>query len=60
MHSRHCLACSGSTRARSFNDSDDQEKFTRETLHRLVLHEVGHTLGLEPQHGGIDHANARS
>ncbi len=30
----------GRSRVRSFND-DDQEKFTRETLHRLVLHEVG-------------------
>ncbi|MGB2385053.1 MAG: zinc-dependent metalloprotease, partial [Flavobacteriales bacterium] len=38
-------------RARSFG-SDEQEKFTRETLHRLVLHEVGHTLGLSHNMAG--------
>ncbi len=38
-------------RARSFTD-EDQEKFTRETLHRLVLHEVGHTLGLSHNMAG--------
>ena len=37
--------------ARSFNE-EDQEKFTRETLHRLVLHEVGHTLGLSHNMAG--------
>ena len=30
---------------RSFDD-DEHKEFTRQTLHRLALHEVGHTLGL--------------
>lgn len=38
-------------KARAFTD-EDQEKFTRETLHRLVLHEVGHTLGLSHNMAG--------
>ena len=38
-------------KARKFTD-EDQEKFTRETLHRLVLHEVGHTLGLSHNMAG--------
>ncbi|MGY8941136.1 MAG: zinc-dependent metalloprotease [Flavobacteriales bacterium] len=38
-------------RTRSFTD-EDQQKFTRETLHRLVLHEVGHTLGLSHNMAG--------
>ena len=37
--------------SRSFTD-EDQQKFTRETLHRLVLHEVGHTLGLSHNMAG--------
>jgi hypothetical protein len=37
--------------ARNFTD-EDQAKFIRETLHRLVLHEVGHTLGLSHNMAG--------
>ena len=42
-------------KVRKFSD-EEFEQFTRETLHRLVLHEVGHTLGLSHNmHGSTLH-----
>ena len=51
VHAQQTLFGLAALRARSFG-SDEQEKFTRETLHRLVLHEVGHTLGLSHNMAG--------
>lgn len=51
IHAQQTLFGLAALRVRSF-DSEEQEKFTRETLHRLVLHEVGHTLGLSHNMAG--------
>ena len=51
IQAQQTLFAAAALRARSFSD-EDQEKFTRETLHRLVLHEVGHTLGLSHNMAG--------
>ena len=51
VHAQQTLFGMAALRARSF-DADEQKKFTRETLHRLVLHEVGHTLGLSHNMAG--------
>ena len=51
VHAQQTLFGAAALRMRSFTD-EDQEKFTRETLHRLVLHEVGHTLGLSHNMAG--------
>lgn len=51
IQAQQTLFGAAALRARSFSD-EDQEKFTRETLHRLVLHEVGHTLGLSHNMAG--------
>lgn len=51
IHAQQTLFGVAALRARSFGD-EEQEQFTRETLHRLVLHEVGHTLGLSHNMAG--------
>lgn len=51
VHAQQTLFGAAALRMRSFT-SEEQEKFTRETLHRLVLHEVGHTLGLSHNMAG--------
>ncbi len=48
---RNLLFGLAAMQARSFSD-EDQIQFTKETLHRLVLHEVGHTLGLSHNMAG--------
>ncbi len=51
IQAQQTLFGAAALRMRSFT-TEDQEKFTRETLHRLVLHEVGHTLGLSHNMAG--------
>jgi hypothetical protein len=51
VHAQQTLFGAAALRMRSFTN-EEQEKFTRETLHRLVLHEVGHTLGLSHNMAG--------
>lgn len=52
---RNTLFGISAAQVRNFSD-DEFEQFTRETLHRLVLHEVGHTLGLSHNmHGSTLH-----
>ena len=45
VQARQALFAAAAMQARSFTDAERQQ-FIRETLQRLVLHEVGHTLGL--------------
>ena len=45
MMGRNSLLAAAAMRAYNFTDEDHAE-FVRQTLHRLVLHEVGHTLGM--------------
>ena len=42
---RNSLLAAAAMRSYKFNDEEHAE-FVRQTLHRLVLHEVGHTLGM--------------
>ena len=42
---RNSLVAAAAMRAYNFTDEEHAE-FVRQTLHRLVLHEVGHTLGM--------------
>ena len=42
---RNSLLAAAAMRSYNFTDEDHAE-FVRQTLHRLVLHEVGHTLGM--------------
>ena len=42
---RNSLLATAAMRAYNFTD-DEHAEFVRQTLHRLVLHEVGHTLGM--------------
>ena len=42
---RNSLLAAAAMRAYNFTDEEHAE-FVRQTLHRLVLHEVGHTLGM--------------
>ena len=42
---RNSLSAAAAMRAYNFTDEEHAE-FVRQTLHRLVLHEVGHTLGM--------------
>ena len=45
VQARSTLFAAAAMQARSFTD-EERQQFIRETLQRLVLHEVGHTLGL--------------
>ncbi|MGB1075052.1 MAG: zinc-dependent metalloprotease [Flavobacteriales bacterium] len=56
LMARNTLFGMSGARVRNFTEAEF-EQFTRETLHRLVLHEVGHTLGLSHNmHGSTLHS----